>query len=183
MSRTAGRPRRAGISRAVLDAAVELVARDGYRATSLDDIARASGVAKTTVYRRWDSKGALVAAALLDRLGDLPGVTGESDLRATVAWLAGAASRPDVHALLLGVLAETTDSELRSELRAQVRAPFVAALAQGWGVDPESAATAFDLVVGTLLFRSAGSEPVEPRLVTDLTDLVVRYLVDQRRGT
>ena len=37
--------------------------------------ARASGVAKTTVYRRWDSKGALVAAALLDRLGDLPGVT------------------------------------------------------------------------------------------------------------
>ncbi|WP_052337168.1 TetR/AcrR family transcriptional regulator [Nocardioides alkalitolerans] len=179
-TRSAGRPRRAGVTRSVLDAAVDLVGRQGYRATSLDEIARAAGVAKTTVYRRWDSKGALVADALLDRLGDLPGVTGETDLRSTVAWLARSASAPDVHALLLGVMAESSDGDLRTELRERVRGPFVAALGDGWRVDHASAATAFDLVVGTLLFRSTGADPVDDRLVDDVTDLVVGYLNGSR---
>jgi AcrR family transcriptional regulator len=36
----------------------------GYRDLSVDAVAERAGVAKTTVYRRWPSKGVLVAAAI-----------------------------------------------------------------------------------------------------------------------
>jgi AcrR family transcriptional regulator len=36
----------------------------GYRSVTLDAVAERAGVAKTTLYRRWPSKSALLAAAL-----------------------------------------------------------------------------------------------------------------------
>lgn len=41
-----------------------VLAEGGYRALSVDVVAERAGVAKTTVYRRWPSKGALVAATI-----------------------------------------------------------------------------------------------------------------------
>lgn len=37
----------------------------GYDGLSLSEVAKAAGVAETTVYRRWPTKAALAAAALL----------------------------------------------------------------------------------------------------------------------
>ena len=59
-----GRPRSQQAHRALLDAALrEFVAR-GYEAMSLEAIAAAAGVSKLTLYRRWDSKLALVQEVL-----------------------------------------------------------------------------------------------------------------------
>jgi AcrR family transcriptional regulator len=52
--------------RAILDAAIVRFGRDGYRATSVADIARDAGVSGTAAYAYFPNKGALFLAALDD---------------------------------------------------------------------------------------------------------------------
>lgn len=59
-----GRPRRAGADDEILAVARTMLAERGYGDLTVDAIAERAGVAKTTVYRRWPSKGALIAAAI-----------------------------------------------------------------------------------------------------------------------
>ena len=67
-----GRPRSQQAHRALLDAALrEFVAR-GYEAMSLEAIAAAAGVSKITLYRRWDSKLALVREVLQSLSDETP---------------------------------------------------------------------------------------------------------------
>lgn len=49
----------------VLEATLEELARQGYGALRVDDVALRAGVNKTTIYRRWPAKADLVRAALL----------------------------------------------------------------------------------------------------------------------
>jgi AcrR family transcriptional regulator len=66
---TARRPGADTKREAIFDAALELFGRYGYRRTSIDDIARAAGVAKGTVYLYVENKEALfrtLAQSLLD---------------------------------------------------------------------------------------------------------------------
>ena len=48
----------------LIDTAIELFNRDGYRATGIDKILAESGVAKMTLYNHFGSKDALILAAL-----------------------------------------------------------------------------------------------------------------------
>src|SRR5688500_2584512 len=59
-----GRPRREGADETILVAARALLDEAGYAAFNVDVIAERTGIAKTTIYRRWPTKGALVAAAI-----------------------------------------------------------------------------------------------------------------------
>ncbi len=59
-----GRPRDPAIGRAILDAVMELLARDGYGGMSIEAVARRASVGKPSIYRRWPSKPELVMAAL-----------------------------------------------------------------------------------------------------------------------
>ena len=59
-----GRPRDPSVDAAILDAALDALARDGYRRMSVDGVARAAGVTKPTIYRRWPAKADLATAAL-----------------------------------------------------------------------------------------------------------------------
>lgn len=61
---TVGRPRDPEIDHAIIVAALEEVAAQGYAAATMAGIARRAGVPKSTVYRRWDSKQDLVIDAL-----------------------------------------------------------------------------------------------------------------------
>ena len=71
--RDAGRPRGAPIEDAVLAQTLAELAEHGLAGLSVDRIARAAEVNKTSVYRRWPTRGALVAAALERVLHDLGG--------------------------------------------------------------------------------------------------------------
>lgn len=50
---------------AILAAALDHLGRRGYDAFCIEDVARAAHVNKTTVYRRWPTKGELVIAAVV----------------------------------------------------------------------------------------------------------------------
>ena len=62
--RTPGRPRSAAADRRILDAALRLLLDEGYTGLSLEGVAAAAGVGKTTIYRRYRDKRELAAAAV-----------------------------------------------------------------------------------------------------------------------
>jgi AcrR family transcriptional regulator len=82
-----GRPRREGADDEILAVTLAMLRESGYGSLTVDTVAELSGVAKTTIYRRWPSKSALVAAAIAPMAdepdaGDIEGV-----LRSTVTIL------------------------------------------------------------------------------------------------
>jgi AcrR family transcriptional regulator len=62
--RQPGRPRDPTADRAILDATVRLLIEQGYDAMSVEGVAAAAGVGKTTIYRRYAGKRELVVAAI-----------------------------------------------------------------------------------------------------------------------
>jgi AcrR family transcriptional regulator len=64
--KTIGRPRCDATRRAILRAAYELLAEGGLRHFTIEGVAARSGVARTTLYRWWPSKGALAMEGFLD---------------------------------------------------------------------------------------------------------------------
>lgn len=63
-TRRPGRPRSAHADKAILAATLELIARDGMQGMSLEGVAERAGVSKTTIYRRWPNRDALILDAL-----------------------------------------------------------------------------------------------------------------------
>jgi AcrR family transcriptional regulator len=61
---------------AILNGALAALTENGYDATNMDDIAARAGVGKAAIYRRWSSKAALIADALVYWRPDL--VTNEA---------------------------------------------------------------------------------------------------------
>lgn len=62
-------PRPARIRNAVLAAAGRILRRDGYAGLTMERVAADSGVAKTTLYRRWPTKAAVCMDLYLDVAG------------------------------------------------------------------------------------------------------------------
>ena len=62
--RSIGRPREERADRAILAAALELMAEHGVRDLRMDDVADRARVGKATIYRRYRSKDDLVSAAV-----------------------------------------------------------------------------------------------------------------------
>jgi AcrR family transcriptional regulator len=78
-----GRPRREGADQEILTVARELLRDRGYREFTVDAIAERTGIAKTTIYRRFPSKGELAAAAIAPMNGlahaeDIPTILRET---------------------------------------------------------------------------------------------------------
>jgi AcrR family transcriptional regulator len=83
-----GRPRSARAHGDVIEAAMELIARRGIDATSMDAIAEASGVSKATIYRHWPDKDALCLEVLVHLHGDVrPPTASSGNVRADIIAL------------------------------------------------------------------------------------------------
>lgn len=62
--RPRGRPRDPSRDEAIIDAAIDVLIRNGYDRLSMEGVAAAAGVGKATVYRRWGNKAELVIDAM-----------------------------------------------------------------------------------------------------------------------
>jgi AcrR family transcriptional regulator len=80
-SKMKGRPRDQGATRAITDAALDLVQEVGLSAVSIDAIAARAGVGKATIYRRWPSKEDLVVDAIVINLTTAVHLEPTGDLR------------------------------------------------------------------------------------------------------
>ena len=76
-----GRSRAARTEKAILDATRELLAEGGVHQLTVEGVAARSGVAKTTIYRRWRSKDELALAVLLDMVAQIVEVPDVGDVR------------------------------------------------------------------------------------------------------
>ncbi len=73
------RLRASEIQRRVLDAAFESVLRIGFRAVTVESISAETGIAKTSIYRRWPNKAAMVMDAFVFRIGPCIGFPPSDD--------------------------------------------------------------------------------------------------------
>jgi AcrR family transcriptional regulator len=85
--RRAGRPREHGVDEKILNATLSRLVRWGYAQLRVDDVAADAGVAKTTLYRRWVSKEALVADVMRRLYLDRVQATDQGNLRADLVAL------------------------------------------------------------------------------------------------
>src|SRR5260370_10740182 len=117
-----GRPRSPEADRAILTATVELLAERGLTAMSIEEVADRAGVGKTTIYRRWPSKGLLALDAFVASFREqqpLPDTgTLRGDLIAALRAWVRAVTRTPMGSMLTGLIAEAQhDPELRGAWR------------------------------------------------------------------
>jgi AcrR family transcriptional regulator len=137
---------------AVLSSVHEL----GYAGATMDRIAAAAGVAKTTIYRRWPSKGALIADCLVDALGPIPlaGTGRDEVMPAAVRWIAAKIGEPGIGAAFAGVFVDAVnDPALREVLSTRLQDPYRLTLQEALGEPEHRVLFVIDVVVGSLLHR------------------------------
>jgi AcrR family transcriptional regulator len=183
-----GRPR-AGIDAIVFAAALGTVHELGYSGATMDRIATAAGVAKTTLYRRWPSKGALVTDCLVDAFGPvetlspsgplpLRGARRDEFLSSVMRWFAGRLTEPGLGAAFAGVFVDAVgDPSLREVLATRLQAPYLRVLQEVLGEPEERVLLVIDVVAGTMLHRMGMTgAPMADADVTALLEMVVHYL-------
>ena len=116
-----GRPRSEQARRAVLDATRALFEEGGYAATTIEAIAARSGVAKTTIYRWWPNRPALVVDLLLQVAATAapPPTAGSDPIRALRTELHRVARAGEAlpGRLMLSLISEAQqDAEVRDAL-------------------------------------------------------------------
>jgi AcrR family transcriptional regulator len=120
--------------KAVLAATHQLLAESGLSGVSVDEVARRSGVAKTTIYRHWQSRESLLLDAC-SQLSSRPPVPNTGKLRTDLeAWIAEAVRRlQQPWATVMPSIIDAAErdkaiAELQSRIHAQMRAGLVAVI-------------------------------------------------------
>ncbi|MFG3420219.1 TetR/AcrR family transcriptional regulator [Micromonospora sp. NPDC048063] len=180
-ARPPGRPR-TGVNAAVFTATLSTVHELGYARATVDRIAATAGVAKTTIYRRWPSKGALVVDCLLDAFGPVPVASGSQAqlVSSAIHWIAAKIGEPGVGDAFAGVFSDAvSDPTLREILSARLQEPYRLALQEALGEPENRVLLLIDVVVGTLLHRMGMTgEPMTDADVAALVEMVLPHFAD-----
>jgi len=170
--RHAGRPRGPATDAAILQAVIELLAEAGLRGTTVDAVATRAGVARATVYLRWPTRDALLAAAARQALGQpiypLTGHfatdlgSGASRARHALAQPLFVAIFPELARGLLARSPATDYDEIAPNRQRLARELRATAVAEDYRTDVDSTLP-FDLIVGATLnhLLATGSTPSE----------------------
>jgi AcrR family transcriptional regulator len=181
----AGRPRSAEADRAILEAARQLLAEQGWDAMTLGDVAARAGVAKTTLYRRWPGKAELVVdamAQLFDTLSPVDAGSVRADAEAVIRDLVALLSRPETQTAFLALAAQSArEPELRRAVREKIidrQRYLVRACAErtdrrGDPVRIGDPDLVFDVIAGTIVQRLLiAGEPVDEDYLSRFLDLL-----------
>lgn len=191
-ARGPGRPRDAARQQAVLQAAREILSADGYAAVTIAGVAERAGVARTTVYRSWPTKTALMLEAVTELmdLGPAP-VTDDwhADLRQAIEGSMRALSRSVAGRSIPALAVDLSrDPELGAEFRARFAQPrkraVVRLLERGVSLGFVRPDVDLDLVedmlVAPIVHRLAVTgAAVDKAMVHDLVGLVVRAIAPE----
>jgi AcrR family transcriptional regulator len=190
--RRTGRPRPPATEQSILRATVELLTEGGTRAATIDAIATRSGCAKTTIYRRWASRDALILQAFrvavmatdeeireAERFAATPGSTLRSSARNILRIVQKPlfqAAFPTIAQELLGgtSLGNRFRAEVFRPIRATLRAKLAESIQTGElrpGTNPD---LVFDLVNGAILYRALVGEPIDEDVADGIADLITK---------
>src|SRR5438552_2087877 len=185
-----GRPRSERARRAVLDAARAQFAEQGYAAATIEAITARSGVAKTTIYRSWPSRAAILVDVLVEMASALvPPPRGGDPMRAMSTELRGivGAINGPLGRLLTSLLGDAqVEPQVRSALierlfrpRSDASAGNISRAQAGGALRTDvPPPVAVDLLVGPLFYRMF----VQHRPVTDaFAKQVLQYVVEGLR--
>jgi AcrR family transcriptional regulator len=185
--RRGGRPKGGSdaIVRAVLDATLRQLEDRGLSGVSVDEVAKTAGVNKTSVYRRWPSRGALVLAALHTLRDHEPPPPQAGSLRenliailsAKVAMVSSSSGRKILRAMI--AFEDEEVARVARALRKQrYRVPFAviqSAIARGElspGTDPSLLA---EVLLAPMYYRiTLLNQPVTARYIARVVDQVLR---------
>lgn len=169
----------------VLAATLEELARAGFRALKIDDVALRAGVNKTTIYRRWPTKIELVRAAMASEADCkiLPPDTGSlrADLLVIGRTFVDLASSPEGQSLMRMMVAEGSDPEV-ADLEKALRATFegvprsivTSAVARGELAPGGDHMILLDAFIGAIHHRIfMMNEPVSDELLARLADILL----------
>jgi AcrR family transcriptional regulator len=183
-----GRPRDERIDGEVVAAVLHVLRTGGYRAVTIEGIARRVCRARTSLYRRWPSKRRLVAYAVLSALGENPAAdTGNlrADLESTVRTLLNAFAGPLGRALAGLVADMAQDADLADAIRREVlgtrrqsiREAFARASVRGEVRDNLDIELVLDMLTGPFYYRTLfGHAPITKRMTRDVVDYVMRIV-------
>lgn len=191
-ARRTGRPRSAEADRAILRATRAALVELGWAGLTMGDVAARAGVAKTTLYRRWPSKNALVVdavAAVLAEGLELPDLGSlRADVEAVVQRFAALLDQPETRTALMAVVAESTrDPALGRRIREVIVAPQKRLVvlgrhrAQERGELPPDTGDPgptidliFDVIAGAVIHRTlVSARPVDQEWARRFTTLVL----------
>jgi AcrR family transcriptional regulator len=186
-------PRGAPVVRRAVQAALDELARVGYASLRIEDVADRAKVNKTTVYRRWPTKDALVRDALLSLVERYDGFvvpdTGSlrGDLTVIVKRQLRFAQSPDGRAILRILGEGTPDANLMAITRTLrgngslvIRAVIERARAQGAvrpGLDVALLVQLLQTACDRLRTQQA---PLGPRYVDGLVSLLLDGALSQK---
>jgi AcrR family transcriptional regulator len=184
-----GRPRSQRARRAVLEATFALIEKGGYAVATIEAISARSGVAKTTIYRWWPNRPALVVDLLMElAAATVPPPSGPDPLGAVRQEMRGIAEAPGnfLGQLLVALLGEAQcDPEIRTALlerlflpRSEATAKMIRQAQKAGLVRREvPALTAVDLLVGPLFYRMfVRHQPLNAAFATQVFRFVMNGL-------
>ena len=181
-----GAPKQTGpiaeTKRRVILATVELIDRLSYRAVTIDAVARASGVSKSTIYRHWASRQSLVLEAFTYKTDELTELsdTGDAmvDLRTYLLKLAFCLDFGGAASTVSGLISDAIDDDefahtFRASLIRGRRRGFFAILLRGQErgqIRPDvDLATVVDALYGAIHHRLLVTrQPIDERFASAL---------------
>ena len=184
-----GRPSEPVTDRRILDAALHLMAEQGYARMSMDQVAALAGVTKPTIYRRYPGKIQLAMAAIVAYCADTPAPeTGDTraDLLAQLDQLRHALGRPNGMGMVGTVLSEERETpELLASFREHlvgprrqtIRAILERARERGELRPDTDLAIAATLLVGAYYAHYLGGAPFPDGWSERVVDAVLRSIL------
>jgi AcrR family transcriptional regulator len=168
-------PRSVQVVESVRAATLAEMARAGYAGMTVDGVAKAAGVNRTTIYRRWPSKAALLAAVvepLLETYESDP-ATGSvrGDLLALLLMVRDNAARPEGRAMIEAVRSGAGElGDLLTTVTVRALAPFRLALA---GL-PDADVVAHLAFYGVVMWDQTHDGPPTDDDCAHLADILLR---------
>jgi AcrR family transcriptional regulator len=180
-----GRPRDASRDVVILDTALRLLVEVGYDQLSIELVAAEAGVGKSTIYRRFSGKAALVAAAVDRRRAQTPPDVRADDSRdallATLRWLARQIAEQELGLLDATFAGMRNDPELAAQMR-RIRHRDQSAMTSN--LSPETAELFVELAPALIVYRLLVlGEPCDQRFLEHLADDILLPLIPRSPRT